>query len=95
MISIDQDAMLVYQDGKEVKLQPKMYELLLLLVQKKGRFIHTESLLGSIWDGEDVTEHAVWNVVYKLRGALGRGVIENRSFRGYRIKEEEKVICML
>lgn len=49
-ISIDMDARIVIQDGEEINLTTKEYELLVELMKNKNRVLSRESLLENIWD---------------------------------------------
>ena len=75
-------------DGKEVKLTPKEYELLTLLLRKEGRALARRYLLDAIWNlSSDVTTRSVDMLVARLRKKLKKegDMIETVSGYGYRI----------
>ena len=75
-------------DGKEVKLTPKEYDLLTILLRKEGRALARTYLLEAIWNmTSDVTTRSVDMLVARLRKKLKKegGIIETVSGYGYRI----------
>ncbi len=79
----------VFLDKEEVKLTPKEYQLLLLLMQKEGRILSRVYLLEAIWQlPKDVTTRSVDMLVARLRKKLkkeGARWIETVQSYGYRI----------
>lgn len=49
-ISIDMDARIVIQDGEEINLTTKEYELLVELMKNKNKVLSRDTLLENIWD---------------------------------------------
>ncbi len=77
------------RDGAEpVQLPPKVFDLLVLLVENRGRLLDKSFLLESLWPGTFVEEANLSVNVSLLRKALGDGVgetyIETVPKRGYR-----------
>lgn len=81
-------------DNQPITLAPKEYELLLYLIENKGRVLSREQILNSVW-GYDYfgDDRAVDTHVKKLRAAIG-----NQSWRiktiikaGYRFEEGKSV----
>ena len=75
--------------GKPVALTPKVFELILILVQREGRLVEKEELLRTVWPDVAVEEGNLAVMVSHLRKALGddRGThafIETVSRHGYR-----------
>jgi two-component system KDP operon response regulator KdpE len=56
---VDLETRQVFVDGKEVKLTPKEFELLLYLIRNSGKVLTHRTLLANIWGGDytDQTEY--------------------------------------
>jgi len=79
----------LWRDGAEpVQLPPKVFDLLVLLVENRGRLLDKSFLLESLWPGTFVEEANLSVNVSLLRKALGDGAgetyIETVPKRGYR-----------
>jgi len=80
---------LLLRNGEPVPLQPKAFELLLILVKNHGHLLGKDELLKAIWPDTVVEEVNLANNISILRKALGDGVdglrfIETVPRRGYR-----------
>jgi DNA-binding winged helix-turn-helix (wHTH) protein len=81
---------------REVPLQPRVFDLLVYLVNSRARVVSKDELLEALWPGVTVTDNSLQRAVSTLRGALREGGMEDaiRSFprNGYRflIDEEPK-----
>jgi DNA-binding winged helix-turn-helix (wHTH) protein/tetratricopeptide (TPR) repeat protein len=56
--------------GLPVKLEPKVFDVLHLLVRRRERVVTKAELLGTVWSGEHVTESALPRAVTAARKAL-------------------------
>lgn len=71
-IEIDTDSRTVLQDGKQVDLTTKEYELLLLFLRNKNRALYRETIYESVWGGEyNGTGRTVDLHVQRLKKKLG------------------------
>jgi len=73
--------------GKPVPLKPKILDLLLYLVEMRGRLVVKEELMKEIWPDTIVEENNITVSMSKLRKALGddgitRQIIETVPRRG-------------
>lgn len=80
---------LLLRNGETVPLQPKAFELLLVLVKHHGHLLEKDELLKAIWPDTVVGEVNLANNISILRKALGEGgngqqFIETVPRRGYR-----------
>ena len=79
--------------GREVPLQPRVFDLLCYLVEHRDRVVGKEELLDALWPGVVVTESSLQRAVSLLRGALQQGGLEgairNYARRGYRFLIDE------
>jgi DNA-binding response OmpR family regulator len=77
----------VFKDGKEVRLAPKEYLLLVALTESGGTMSRSE-LLHKVW-GHDldsgVESRTIDQHLSRLRRKVGRGVIDTVPSFGYRI----------
>lgn len=79
----------LFSQGKVVPLVPKALEMLLLLVENRGKVLEKQELLESLWPGSIVEEANLSQTIYLLRRALGEGsdgqqYVETIPKRGYR-----------
>lgn len=90
-LKIIQDMHEVYADGKKVSLTLKEYDLLCLLMKKKGRVYTRDELLSLIWGYDFSGESRTVDVhIRTLRSKLGScgELIETIRGVGYRIGEK-------
>jgi DNA-binding winged helix-turn-helix (wHTH) protein len=88
-VIIDLRAGRVLRGGTAVPLEPKAFDLLVLLASRSGELVTRQQVLDDVWAGVYVTDNAVARVVAQLRRVLGdtaRGAryIETVPTRGYR-----------
>jgi DNA-binding winged helix-turn-helix (wHTH) protein/TolB-like protein/Tfp pilus assembly protein PilF len=81
---------LLCRGDRQVRLEPRMMDLLLLLAQSPGEVFPREALLAQLWDGLVVGDDALTQVVVKLRKVLGDdprspSYIQTVPKRGYRL----------
>ena len=77
--------------GSQIELRPKEFDLLLLLMQKKGHVLTKEFLRESLWGKEAiVTSQTLAQHIKNLRGKLGScsRCIETVEKQGYRFRED-------
>lgn len=89
-ISINQSRMAVFCDHEEIAVSQIEYELLLILMQNKGRTIKREQLLREVWDnnGSYVNDNTLTVTMKRLREKLHQPLCIKtiRSF-GYRMED--------
>lgn len=85
---LDADGRVLYRGAERVALTPKAVDLLVVLVQARGRPVAKDELLRTVWAGTVVEEGSLASHVSLLRKALdaggGEGFIETLPKRGYR-----------
>ena len=86
---IDVDAYRLERGGLPLQLEPKAFNLLLLLVERPGHVFTKQEIFDKLWPGTVVTDHALTRVVAQLRRVLGDEArdgryIETVPTRGYR-----------
>ncbi len=74
--------------GREIRLQPRVFDLLCYLVRHRERVVGKDELLDALWPGTIVVDNALQRVVSLARAALaevGLGdVVRTYSRHGYR-----------
>lgn len=89
-ISLDRQKMQVFYDTEEIRLSPSEYQVLLYLLQHKGRTVTRQNLLESIWDihGNYVNDNTLTVTMKRLRKKLYQPscLITVRSI-GYRMED--------
>ena len=91
-ISIDLKRTAVYRDSQEVALSPSEYQLLLYLLQNKGKTVTRELLLEKIWDsnGNFVNDNTLTVTMKRLREKLRQpACLKTVRSIGYRMEEVE------
>ena len=96
-IEIDTDARVVSVDGITTELPPRVYDLLVYMMQNQGRILTREQILDHVWGSDAfIYDRAVDGTIKKLRHYLGArsGYIHTIIKVGYRfeVKDDEKAI---
>ena len=83
------------RDGKLVPLTPKVFDILMVLIQNPGRILTKDEMMQQIWPDTTVEESNLARNVSSLRKALGEEsghaqYIETIPWRGYRLVVELK-----
>ena len=87
LYQLDAAERLLMRDGAVVPLQPKVFDLLLALVERHGRLLEKDELMRVVWPDAIVEEANLANNISILRKTLGengRQFIETVPKRGYR-----------
>jgi TolB-like protein/DNA-binding winged helix-turn-helix (wHTH) protein/Tfp pilus assembly protein PilF len=87
---VEPDSGRLLREGKEVRLEPKVMEVLVYLAQHPGQVVSREMLEATVWAGMVVGYEAVSQSINKLRKALqddprNPRYIETVSKKGYRL----------
>jgi len=77
------------RDGRPIPLRPKVFDILLVLVENRGHLVDKEQLMSSVWTEQFVEEGNINKNISMLRQALGESdsghkFIETVPKRGYR-----------
>lgn len=86
---LDLDSYRLERAGVPLSLEPKAFNLLVLMVRRPGHLFTKQELFESLWPDTAVTDHALTRVVAQLRRVLGDEAREARYLetvptRGYR-----------
>jgi TolB-like protein/DNA-binding winged helix-turn-helix (wHTH) protein/Tfp pilus assembly protein PilF len=92
---LDAAERLLSRDGEVVPLQPKVFDLLLVMVERHGRLLEKDELMKAVWPDTIVEEVNLANNISILRktiGENGRQFIETAPKRGYRFVAEVREV---
>jgi DNA-binding winged helix-turn-helix (wHTH) protein len=79
--------------GQKIDLRPKLYDLLKVLVEHRGRVVGKDELINLVWPDQIVEESNLTVSINALRRALGGAeYIETIPRRGYRFAMEVRVV---
>lgn len=87
--AVDSDTRQLLEDGREIHLSPKAFELLLVLVEHRSRALSKAELQQRLWPSTFVGEASLPTLVAEIRRALGDTAQGSRFVRtvhrfGYR-----------
>jgi Tol biopolymer transport system component/DNA-binding winged helix-turn-helix (wHTH) protein len=88
-IQVDLSRMVVTRNGAVVALEPKAFEVLRLLIERRDRLVTKDELLDDVWRDTFVTPNVLTRSVAQVRKAIGDDAhaskyIETVAKRGYR-----------
>jgi DNA-binding winged helix-turn-helix (wHTH) protein/Tol biopolymer transport system component len=94
---IDPAEQTLIRNGALIPLTPKVFETLLILLEKPGRLVEKDEFIARLWPGTFVDDVALSQNISRLRKALGDGdggttIIQTVPKRGYRIVADVRVI---
>src|SRR5580765_3839458 len=92
---IDCAERVLFHDGDPLTLTPKAFDLLLVLVERRGRVLAKEELMTAVWAETAVEESNLTHHISVLRKVLGERpgegpYIETIPRRGYRFLADVK-----
>jgi DNA-binding winged helix-turn-helix (wHTH) protein/Tfp pilus assembly protein PilF len=74
----------LWRGATAIRLQPKVFDALLLFVRNAGRLVRRDDVIEALWPDTFVTDANLTNVIVALRKTLGAGAIQTVSKFGYR-----------
>lgn len=97
-IEVDRAALRAERAGAPLELEPKAWDLLLLLAANAGRVIGKEEIFERVWPGVVVSDNALTRVVAQLRRELGDDAerpryLETVRTRGYLWRVDPEAIA--
>jgi DNA-binding winged helix-turn-helix (wHTH) protein len=79
----------IVRDGREIRLEPKLMDLLLLFAGSPSRVIGKDEIVAAAWGGRAIGDDTLAAAISRLRSALGETpshrFIETLPKRGYRL----------
>src|SRR4051812_34747484 len=95
-VKVDAGNFRIWKAETTVQMEPKAFQVLIFLIENRGRLIEKRELLDAIWKETFVTENALTREIAQLRKALGESAreakyIETVPTKGYRFIAEVEV----
>ena len=78
---LDSDQRLLLAGDKEVRLAPKAFDLLTLLIEERPKALSKDDIFQRLWPGTFVTENTLATAISDLRTALGDDAREPKFIR--------------
>ncbi len=69
-LTFDSDTRQLWSRGKEVRLSPKAFDLLALLIARRPRAVSKADIRGHLWPGTFVSESSLPSLVSEIRDAI-------------------------
>jgi DNA-binding winged helix-turn-helix (wHTH) protein len=85
---LDADASRLMRDGREVRLRPRAFRTLRVLLQHVGAFVDYDRMIAEAWEGTHVSRHTIDVTVGEVRrqlGEYGRWIVMRPKF-GYALE---------
>jgi TolB-like protein/DNA-binding winged helix-turn-helix (wHTH) protein/Flp pilus assembly protein TadD len=94
---LDPENRILLRDWQPVSLTPKVFDTLVLLVERSGRLVSKDELMTAIWPDSFVEESNLTQTVFMIRKALGETGSDQRYIttvpgRGYRFAADVKQV---
>lgn len=92
-ITIDTDKHIILEDGNEVPMSKKEYDLLLLLIKNKGLVLTRDKILDKVWQSNYYTgDRTVDMYISKIRDKIKSISKDIKTIKGVGYKLEEKIL---
>jgi TolB-like protein/DNA-binding winged helix-turn-helix (wHTH) protein/Tfp pilus assembly protein PilF len=93
---LEPEARALQQRGERVAVEPKVFDLLVYLIEHRERVVSPDELLDALWPGVSVTPAALTQSMQKARQAVGddgqqQTVLRTEHGRGFRFVAEVSV----
>ena len=94
---VDPEREVLQRDGNPIPLQPKTFQVLLVLVRHNQEVVTKDDLMKTVWPDTFVEEANLSRNIFLLRKALGESPQDHRYVvtvpgRGYRFAEEVQFV---
>lgn len=95
-VRVDPSGFRIWKAGAAAQIEPKAFQVLLFLIENRGRLVEKRELLDAVWKETFVTENALTREIAQLRKALGENAraakyIETVPTKGYRFVADVEV----
>ena len=95
---LDLGRIVLRRDGDEVKLEPRAFDVLAYLVQRRGTVVRKEELLDEIWGDRFVSESALTTRIKAVRQAVDddgnrQAIIRTVHGKGYEFIAADRDRC--
>src|SRR5215471_6189189 len=88
-VRVDLRAFQAFRGDGPLSMEPKAFEVLVFMIENRGRLVEKQEILDRVWPDTSVTENAMTRVIAQLRRVLGDDAKEARYIetvprKGYR-----------
>lgn len=92
-VELDTEKFSVLASGKEISVEPQVFNLILFLIENSNKIVSREELLDHVWQGRVVSDTSINNNIKTARKVLGdngssQQVIKTIHSRGYQFVAE-------
>lgn len=87
-ITINIDAKIILKNNREIKISKTAWDLLTLLIKRKGEIVSCDTILNYVWGGKAVGDEVVRTYIKELRKILPYNCIKTYKGRGYKLEGE-------
>ncbi len=84
-ININLDSKVIYKGKNEIRISKTAWELLILLLKRRGEIVDNETILNYIWPNKEVGDESIRAYIRELRKILPSDSIKTYPGRGYRL----------
>jgi predicted ATPase/DNA-binding winged helix-turn-helix (wHTH) protein len=94
---LDLGRVVLRRDGRDVKVEPQVFDVLALLAQRRGEVVRKEELLDEIWGDRFVSESTLTTRIKTVRQAIGddgsrQSIIRTVHGKGYEFIAQVEVV---
>src|SRR6516164_5253418 len=94
---VDSEKEILQRDGKSIPLQPKTFQILLVLIRHDKEVVTKDDLMKAVWPDTFVEEANLSRNIFMLRKALGESPQDHQYIitvpgRGYRLAESVRLV---
>jgi TolB-like protein/Tfp pilus assembly protein PilF len=83
LFSLDSDRRELRRDGTPISVEPKVFDLVVYLVDNRDRVVSKDDLINAIWQGRIVSESALATCINAARTTLGDNGEEQRLIKTF------------
>src|SRR3974390_253140 len=94
---VDSEKETLQRDGKSIPLQPKTFQILLVLIRHDQEVVSKDDLMKAVWPDTFVEEANLSRNIFMLRKALGESSKDHQYIltvpgQGYRLAESVRLV---
>ena len=71
------------REGRPIPIRPKMFDILLVLIENHGHLVDKEQLMSSVWTEQFVEEGNLNKNISMLRRVLGEGLLARSRWHAF------------
>jgi class 3 adenylate cyclase len=95
---LDTDLFVLHRQGRAIRLRPKVFQVLLFLLEHRDAVVSKDTLIEAVWPGQCISEATLADVIRAVRRAVGDGahrphVIRTRHGHGYHFIAEVRAVA--